>query len=82
MATSAYAALPVSTHSRLKAAGWIGGTIWRWFIGFNTQPPEGGWQRGSQGMGCSSVSTHSRLKAAGKEEAKEWAAQVFQHTAA
>ena len=54
----------VSTHSRLKAAGFdrlyavVGG-------GFNTQPPEGGWQHAGAGGKKFVVSTHSRLKAAG-----------------
>ena len=34
----------VSTHSRLKAAGQEGATLFLPFDGFNTQPPEGGWQ--------------------------------------
>ena len=35
--------LNVSTHSRLKAAGngFVGDVV-QW-LGFNTQPPEGGW---------------------------------------
>ncbi len=36
------------------------------FVGFNTQPPEGGWLAGiAVGLRLSDVSTHSRLKAAG-----------------
>ena len=56
---------PVSTHSRLKAAGAEYAITCKATIGFNTQPPEGGWKADSKtwiGMG---VSTHSRLKAAG-----------------
>ena len=34
-------------------------------IGFNTQPPEGGWNRPPVGKGRLHVSTHSRPKAAG-----------------
>ena len=33
--------------------------------GFNTQPPEGGWQQFKFGDLVQHVSTHSRLKAAG-----------------
>ena len=58
--------LKVSTHSRLKAAGghsaWHNGTE----HGFNTQPPEGGWDDwGVFDKRYFIVSTHSRLKAAG-----------------
>ena len=35
----------VSTHSRPKAAGLTGGTPAVTPTGFNTQPPEGGWQQ-------------------------------------
>ncbi len=39
----------------------------RFFPGFNTQPPEGGWLLLGLGVTLVSyVSTHSRLKAAGK----------------
>ena len=34
----------VSTHSRLKAAGPIVWIFIAFYAGFNTQPPEGGWQ--------------------------------------
>ena len=34
----------VSTHSRLKAAGHFGNGRTLFGIGFNTQPPEGGWR--------------------------------------
>ena len=33
----------VSTHSRLKAAGFVFEQSTRFLDGFNTQPPEGGW---------------------------------------
>ena len=33
----------VSTHSRLKAAGWIYSLRVVHLTRFNTQPPEGGW---------------------------------------
>ena len=35
----------VSTHSRPKAAGSFPPMRWIVSIGFNTQPPEGGWQQ-------------------------------------
>ena len=35
----------VSTHSRLKAAGFFGVTNGKVIRSFNTQPPEGGWTR-------------------------------------
>ena len=39
-------------------------------IGFNTQPPEGGWPRAfKDNIYFSDVSTHSRLKAAGPSDA-------------
>ena len=64
--------MDVSTHSRLKAAGFnhainvhIGGS-------FNTQPPEGGWFFGLfLYLLLFLVSTHSRLKAAGFDCATE-----------
>ena len=37
----------VSTHSRLKAAGVERGQLEEIQLGFNTQPPEGGWAVGS-----------------------------------
>ena len=56
----------VSTHSRLKAAGAIRCDGRTDAASFNTQPPEGGWQKS---LSCLNpfdfVSTHSRLKAAG-----------------
>ena len=56
----------VSTHSRPKAAGQQSNTHGGCETGFNTQPPEGGWDlwhhRIISGVG---VSTHSRPKAAG-----------------
>ena len=33
----------VSTHSRPKAAGVKSAAVWALMVGFNTQPPEGGW---------------------------------------
>ena len=36
----------VSTHSRPKAAGLCTLKKYRWFVCFNTQPPEGGWTSG------------------------------------
>ena len=33
----------VSTHSRLKAAGYDLRRVMRFYFGFNTQPPKGGW---------------------------------------
>ena len=35
----------VSTHSRPKAAGYVPHHPYQTGIGFNTQPPEGGWRR-------------------------------------
>ena len=57
---------PVSTHSRLKAAGDPLRSHGRQYFSFNTQPPEGGWI--GHRLACRTdgvVSTHSRLKAAG-----------------
>ena len=57
---------PVSTHSRLKAAGKFFDLAVEQYDSFNTQPPEGGWasNRALNGF-MTNVSTHSRLKAAG-----------------
>ena len=60
----------VSTHSRLKAAGQSGERDTSRQTGFNTQPPEGGWEYLFCHLLLYLVSTHSRLKAAG---CKDWA---------
>ena len=57
--------IDVSTHSRLKAAGSPPTSVFLELLGFNTQPPEGGWVAEPRMSGLSRVSTHSRLKAAG-----------------
>ena len=50
---------------------------------FNTQPPEGGWQRKVVPLHLRhAVSTHSRLKAAGMVMCRRFAMSGFQHTAA
>ena len=59
----------VSTHSRLKAAGFIQEMVTKPLMGFNTQPPEGGWVKNACFKPLSTVSTHSRLKAAGHKNA-------------
>ena len=59
------AAMGVSTHSRLKAAGAAAGAADRETGSFNTQPPEGGWAKNGEQALVDFVSTHSRLKAAG-----------------
>ena len=56
----------VSTHSRLKAAGLQFQQLQQQRCRFNTQPPEGGWDRTRNARLIADVSTHSRLKAAGK----------------
>ena len=56
----------VSTHSRLKAAGWHLRNQYNIYPCFNTQPPEGGWIDALTLIKMlDTVSTHSRLKAAG-----------------
>ena len=55
----------VSTHSRPKAAGYFPKSDSGALIGFNTQPPEGGWKAGYEEFAKKMVSTHSRPKAAG-----------------
>ena len=51
-------------------------------MGFNTQPPEGGWD-GSQRFAVDDVvSTHSRPKAAGTSLVAAYRSLQFQHTAA
>ena len=74
----------VSTHSRPKAAGCFWFCWFLCFAGFNTQPPEGGWQaRYRLGRDVSPVSTHSRPKAAGQTKHKRRLSSCkFQHTAA
>ena len=62
--------IDVSTHSRLKAAGSPPTSVFLELLGFNTQPPEGGWVAEPRMSGLSRVSTHSRLKAAGKLKTK------------
>ena len=57
----------VSTHSRLKAAATVSGFHMFGFDCFNTQPPEGGWPKGTEVLDALGVSTHSRLKAAGHQ---------------
>ena len=75
--------LTVSTHSRLKAAGTAPRVIRGKEISFNTQPPEGGWQKRESCRDMAHVSTHSRLKAAGSRVKLGSAIVVmFQHTAA
>ena len=73
----------VSTHSRLKAAGQDGTTGSGGQGGFNTQPPEGGWDGLSKTLVFDTVSTHSRLKAAGYQKTQKSSELIrFQHTAA
>ncbi len=55
----------VSTHSRLKAAGLVLGSLNFVSQRFNTQPPEGGWRFIFSRVNRTAVSTHSRPKAAG-----------------
>ena len=55
----------VSTHSRPKAAGTRTGRSTTTRRSFNTQPPEGGWNRAYRDCFGQTVSTHSRPKAAG-----------------
>ena len=55
----------VSTHSRPKAAGRRQRRGSCFQLGFNTQPPEGGWGFDSIIRLRACVSTHSRPKAAG-----------------
>ena len=62
--------LPVSTHSRPKAAGSIRGKRRLTLVCFNTQPPEGGWVYYRAVFNSLFVSTHSRPKAAGKNKAQ------------
>ena len=56
----------VSTHSRLKAAGYNEKQEGKSLTRFNTQPPKGGWKpKKLLSFTNLPVSTHSRLKAAG-----------------
>ena len=57
--------LPVSTHSRPKAAGAFSDSQRGHQVGFNTQPPEGGWgcvrDGGGQGGGFQHTAARRRL---------------------
>ena len=59
------ASTAVSTHSRPKAAGTAPKPFATVLLGFNTQPPEGGWSSLHIRRCRLPVSTHSRPKAAG-----------------
>ena len=73
--------ISVSTHSRLKAAGAVPQEMVSFLYGFNTQPPEGGWEAKAWAAQTEAVSTHSRLKAAGYDKtAKCRAAIVSTHS--
>ena len=72
----------VSTHSRLKAAGPCVSRLYGAYRGFNTQPPEGGWDELNRLLAQRDVSTHSRLKAAGPTYSQNAIDKLFQHTAA
>ena len=52
------------------------------FLGFNTQPPEGGCSRHLREPADTNVSTHSRPKAAALKYKREIYIEEFQHTAA
>ena len=73
---------PVSTHSRLKAAGLNQTPKMCKKFSFNTQPPKGGWHNPRDEQNGDAVSTHSRLKAAGRFFTASARSFVFQHTAA
>ena len=52
-------------------------------VGFNTQPPEGGWGNLRRDVAVILVSTHSRPKAAGSNNWQSMVSKLlFQHTAA
>ena len=61
--------VPVSTHSRPKAAGCGRNRYLHSNSSFNSQPPEGGWEGEGFYFISDEVSTHSRPKAAGPVEA-------------
>ena len=75
-------AMPVSTHSRPKAAGSQQFANTADQRSFNTQPPEGGWACGLLVCFPLEVSTHSRPKAAGLNGIVAMVDDWFQHTAA
>ena len=72
----------VSTHSRPKAAGSQTDLSRLRPDGFNTQPPEGGWNAALIDQVQFIVSTHSRPKAAGPPRQVPIPQSAFQHTAA
>ena len=73
----------VSTHSRLKAAGGYLFGAFSFYIGFNTQPPEGGWTLVIFGRThfCS-FNTQPPEGGWRQRWRRCWASLPFQHTAA
>ena len=73
----------VSTHSRLKAAGFKEGGQMGFRVGFNTQPPEGGWlHQQSQDSDRSSFNTQPPEGGWTAHMVQEDTSEMFQHTAA
>ena len=52
----------VSTHSRPKAAGFVHNSCLQFGSGFNTQPPEGGWQRAACAWYVDTVFQHTAAR--------------------
>ena len=52
----------VSTHSRPKAAGYFYVQVLCQVVGFNTQPPEGGWMGYRVGLQCFSSFQHTAAR--------------------
>ena len=76
-------ALQVSTHSRPKAAGRRRLFFRWWDIGFNTQPPEGGWFSAAVGTTREASFQHTAARRRlGQRVFQPAGAVKFQHTAA
>ena len=73
----------VSTHSRPKAAGDFEFGGYRWSLGFNTQPPEGGWSSGGCGQSKRAPFQHTAARRRlGRQPSDTKDLCEFQHTAA
>ena len=73
----------VSTHSRPKAAGYVPHHPYQTGIGFNTQPPEGGWRKCGHTMnGWFRFQHTAARRRLAVDFTGSWHFAKFQHTAA
>ena len=83
MPSNTHCFFSVSTHSRLKAAGFFVYLFYNSALSFNTQPPEGGWiffRRPQTRQ--KSFNTQPPEGGWDFKELKFWVSRGFQHTAA